>query len=106
MPLIDAEKFIKEVVKNTGLRKSFYKYGSSLEVLTAIQESGYHFKLYEFEESINHLKTESPTEEQATMLDELGFWWSVLMYDGSIGNIDEPPVCSPVKCSTCSSCGI
>ena len=27
MPLIDAEKFIKEVVKNTSLRKSFYKYG-------------------------------------------------------------------------------
>ncbi len=104
MPLKDAERFIKDIAVNNTLRKSFYIYSSSAEVYTAIKETGYNFKLYDFEESINHLKSESPTEEQAIMLDEILMWWNMLMYDGSVVEIDEPE-CSPAKCSSCSVCG-
>ena len=103
MAQMHAETFIKEIVKNNELRKSLYQYDSSAEMMSAIRDEGYEFKLYQFEESINHLKTESPTEEQAIMLDELLLWWNMLMYDGSI--VEEAPACSPAKCSSCSSCG-
>ena len=106
MAQMDAENFIKEIVKNTELRTSLYQYDSSAEVMEAIKAKGYPFKLYMFEESINHLKTESPTEDQANMLDELFMWWKMLMFDGTIVEDEEEPVsCTPAKCASCSSCG-
>ena len=104
MPLKDAERFIKEIAVNTELRKSLYLYDSSVEIQSAIAKSGYIFKIFEFEESINHLKTESPNEEQAIMLDELLLWWNMMMYDGSISE-EEKTECSPARCASCSSCG-
>jgi hypothetical protein len=103
MALIHAEKFIKEIIKNHEMRTGLYRYDTSAEVMKAIHELGFPFKLHDFEESINHLKTESPTEEQAIMLDEILVWWNMLMFDGSI--TEEQPACTPAKCSTCSSCG-
>ena len=103
MPLKDAELFIKEIAVNNELRKSLYKYETSAEIKNAIVESGYSFELYEFEESINHLKSESPTEEQAIMIDELLMWWNMLMFDGTVpesGSVN----CSPAKCASCSGC--
>ena len=104
MALKDAEFFIKEIVKDKELRTSLYKYDSSEEIMAAIREMGYNFKLYNFEESINYLKTESPHESQAQMLDELKLWWDMLMSDGTITE-ETPASCSPAKCSTCSICG-
>ena len=104
MALKDAEYFIKDIVKDKEIRTSLYKYDSSKEIMEAIREMGYNFKLYDYEESINHLKTESPTENQAKMLDELKLWWDMLMSDGSIAE-EMPASCSPAKCSTCSICG-
>ena len=107
MAQMDAENFIREIVKNTELRTSLYQYDSSAEIMAAIKEKGYPFKLYMFEESINHLKTESPTEDQANMLDELFMWWQMLMFDGTIVEDIEETVqsCTPAKCASCSSCG-
>ena len=104
MPLKDAERFIREIAVNNELRRSLYTFDSSLQVKNAIEAAGYKFKLYEYEETITHLKTESPTEEQAIMLDELLMWWKMLMYDGSIVE-DEQSGCSPSRCATCGSCG-
>ncbi|MDC7227993.1 MAG: hypothetical protein PQJ61_14615 [Spirochaetales bacterium] len=103
MPLIDAERFIKEITVNNELRKSLYRFDSSADVQDGIKECGYNFKLFEFEETINHLKTESPDEEQAIMLDEILLWWNMLMGDGSIVESDQPE-CSPSKCPSCSLC--
>ena len=103
MPLKDAENFIKEIAKNNEFRKSFYKFKSSMEVQNQIRILGFSFKLFEFEESINHLKSDSPTEEQAIMLNELLIWWQMLMYDGTVMENDSVS-CSPDQCSACSSC--
>ncbi|MBN2737820.1 MAG: hypothetical protein JXR70_12620 [Spirochaetales bacterium] len=102
MAIKQAEKFIKDIVKDNGIRKSLYQHGSSANIMAAIEEMGYLFTLYEFEESINHLKSESPDEEQSIMLDELLLWWNMLMSDGTI-NESEAPHCSPKKCFTCGS---
>ncbi len=98
-----AEDFIREVVKNRDVRKILYQHDSSAEILGAIKTSGYDFKLYEFEEGINKLKVESPTEDQSMMLSELLQLWNLLMLDGSI--VEDPKTCSPAKCFSCTSCG-
>ncbi len=99
----DAERFIRDIVKDSALRKILYKYETSAEIMEAIKEQGYEFQLYQFEEGINHLKTESPTAEQVAMLGELLNLWNLLMNDGSI--VEEPQACSPSKCFSCASCG-
>ena len=105
MALKDAERFIKEIVKDNDLRTSLYQYDTAAEIMAGIQQKGFTFKLYDFEESINHLKTESPDASQAFMLDELLMWWNMLMSDGTISEEKEPVSCTPAKCATCSSCG-
>lgn len=102
MPHKDAEKYIREIVGNRELRSSLYAYDTSLEMMNSIHDAGYHFKLHEFEESINYLKTESPTEDQAFMLDDILQWWKMLMFDGSI--IQDQKECSSAKCSSCRGC--
>ena len=103
MPIKNAENFIKQVVRNTDLRKSLYRYPSPSQIMTALKEMGYDFTPYEFEESIRHLKTESPHEEQAIMLDELLIWWKMLL-----GEVNTAPpsqcTCSPTACGGCKSC--
>ncbi len=101
----EAIDFIKEIVKNQEIRKSLYKYDTSSEIMGAIREMGYHFRFADFDESIHHLKTESPHESQADMLDELRMWWHMLMDDGNLEEEEEESSCSPAKCSSCSMCG-
>ncbi|MBB6480304.1 hypothetical protein [Spirochaeta isovalerica] len=104
MPIKDAENYIREIAVDMDLRKSLYAYSTSAEMMTSIKDSGFNFKLYEFEESINHLKVESPDEEQAIMLEEILLWWKMLMYDGSICEEAKSASCSPSRCFSCSSC--
>lgn len=97
MAMKDAEKFIKEIVKNDGLRKSLYKFEDPEEKKKLIVKAGFDFEVYEIQESINYLKTVCAQEEDAIMLDELLLWWQMLMpFDQS---------CSPAECAGCSSCG-
>lgn len=99
----NAEKFILEVSGNNDFRKSFYKLDSVEDKKKYIFESGYEFEYFEFEESINNLKTRCSTEEDAIMLDELLLWWQMLLpYEETV---TTGTGCSPAKCSTCSSCG-
>jgi len=96
----NAETFVRDVMENNDLRKSLYLYDTSAEVIEAIKELGYHFRLAEFEETIKGMG--------GAPFDELLMWWKMLMYDGTIKEEPLPAEtdCSPRKCSSCSSvCG-
>ena len=97
MPRKDAERFIRDIAGDKEKRKSLYSYDTSEEIMNAVRDMGYDFKLFDFEESIRHFKLESHDEEQAIMLDEILLWWNILM--------GEQASCSTSMCSTCSSCG-
>lgn len=103
MAIKHSENFIKEIAKNTQLRKSLYRYHSPMDIMRAIEEMGYGFEPHEFEESINHLKTEAPHEEQAIMLGELLVWWKMLMGTEALP-LSEKKGCTPSTCGSCSSC--
>ncbi|MDA3810075.1 MAG: hypothetical protein PF518_07030, partial [Spirochaetaceae bacterium] len=97
------EKFNLEVSGNNNFRKSFYKLDSVEDKKRYILEAGYEFEYFEFEESINNLKTRCSTEEDAIKLDELLLWWQILMpYDETV---TSATVCTPAECAKCSSCG-
>ncbi|MBI9097591.1 MAG: hypothetical protein JEY91_03890 [Spirochaetaceae bacterium] len=99
----NAEKFIKEIAGNSDFRKSLYLLESSEDKKRYLNEAGYNFAFYEFEESINNMKTKCAEEEDAIMLDELLLWWQMFMpYEETDSSITA---CTPAECSKCSSCG-
>lgn len=103
MAVKDAEKFIREIVENSDLRKSLYQFDDRGEKMEHIRKAGYVFEIYEFDESINYLKTISSDEEQAIMFEELRLWWQMIMPN----DMTDVPAqsCTPAECATCSSCG-
>jgi predicted ribosomally synthesized peptide with nif11-like leader len=102
MAVKNAEKFIREIIGNSDLRKSLYPFEETEEKLKFISESGFDFEIPEFEESINYLKTICADEEEAIMLDELLLWWQIMMpYDIYEESSTQ---CTPDQCRTCSSC--
>jgi len=107
MSALAAEKFIKRVVKDQEFRDTLYEYDSYAERIQFIQESGYDFFYEEYEDAINHLKTESPTEDQANLLNELMAWWVMLNSDAPQSTTTESSgSCDSSSCKTCGgSCG-
>lgn len=78
MPIMDAIKFIKAASKNESLRQSLYAIPSD-EIYTVISEKGYTFTENEFEDSINMLHVQCQTEEQASLLFEVVYWFRMLI---------------------------
>ena len=103
MVLSSAEKFILEIAENNELRKSFYGLSSMEEIKSAINQAGFDFKIYEYEESILNLKTKCSSEEDAIALDELLLWWQMLLPEESAE--DSRSSCTPADCFNCPSCG-
>jgi hypothetical protein len=99
-----AEKFIREIAGNSDFRKSFYSLDSLEDKKKYMAESGFAFELYEFEEAINHMKTECAEEEDAILLDELLLWWTMLIPQDEIEYPSAGTACSPEACGSCSSC--
>lgn len=98
-----AEKFIREIAGNNDYRRSFYQLESLEDKKKYMSETGYKFELYEFEEEINHLKTECANEEDAIMLDEILLWWTMLIPQDDI-EYPSSSSCSSSDCAGCTSC--
>lgn len=103
MTALTAEKFIKRIVKDNDLRSQIYNCPDFPSRMKWIAEQGYSFTYGDFDDAINHLKVECPTEEQADLIGDISLWWQLLNQD-----CEHPETqgrsCSPQSCFTCSGC--
>jgi hypothetical protein len=77
MPIQNAINFIKNASIDPKLR-SFLNNQSSHDIPDIMQQLGYNFTAFEFEESINILHVKCQFEEQANQLHEIVTWFRLL----------------------------
>lgn len=78
MPLNDAMKFIKAAGRNEELRYSLYSVPAD-KIYDTLEDKGYKFNEYDFEESVNMLHVQCQTYEQANLLFEVVNWFRMLL---------------------------
>ncbi len=75
MAIQGAIDFLSRVQSDSDFRKSCYAYSTKSELLEKIEQQGYCFSEWEFENAINHLLLMCSEESQACELRYLQSWF-------------------------------